>query len=326
MNKHIMKTNIHENLVYRYLLGDLPDAEQLAMEQGVFADGETFERVWEIENELVDRYVRGRLKAAEKGLFEQNYLASPIHRERVAFARTLVEAADSTAERGEAHTRTKPAISWWSSFLASLRGNFWHWATVAAMLLLAIASVALFSERVRLRDQLAQTQAERAALGQREQELQRQLAQQRSSDAETENELARVRDRLAQLAQQLAAGGQHPEQRDLKIVAFNLAPQTRGVGKIPALTVPPGTDYVALTLELETNNFSAYRAALKNPATGQIVWRSGKLIAGGKSKALRVRLPASLLNAQNYAVELSGIPAGGVAEIVSSYPFRVVTQ
>ena len=61
-----MKTDLQEKLVYRYLLGDLPDAEQLALEQAFFADGETFERVWEIENDLVDRYVRGRLSAAEK--------------------------------------------------------------------------------------------------------------------------------------------------------------------------------------------------------------------------------------------------------------------
>ena len=272
--------------------------------------------------------MRGRLTSAEKDLFERNYLASTLHRDRVAFARTLVEAADSTAERGEAHrggaqTGAEAASSWWSSFLVSLSGNSWRWATVAAMLLFAVASFGLLSERARLRDQLAQTQAERAVLGQRKQELERQLAQQRSSDAETENELARVRNRLAQLEQQLAAGGQHPEQRDLRIIAFNLAPQTRGIGQIPTLSVPAGTDYVALTLELETDAFPAFRAALKNPATGQIVWRSGNLKAGEKSRTVRVRLPASSLNAQKYAVELSGVSASGVVEPVSSYLFRL---
>jgi hypothetical protein len=197
---------------------------------------------------------------------------------------------------------------------------------VAAMLLLVVASVWLLTERARLRDQMAQTQAEREALAQREQELQRQLEQQRSSDAKTEDELARVRDRLAQLEQQLAAGGQHPEQRDLKVVAFNLAPQTRGIGKIPTLTVPAGTDYVALDLELETHDFPAYQASLKNPATGSVIWHSGKLKASGGAKTVQIRLPASSLNRQNYVVELSGIPANGAAEIVSSYPFSVVTQ
>lgn len=321
-----MKPYLSEDTVYRYLLGDLPEAEQLVLEQGFFANREAFEQVWEIENDLIDRYVRGRLSAAQRDLFEQNYLASPVHRERAAFARNLVAATDSAAKRSESPKRTKPTASWWSSLLASLRENSWQWATVVAMLLLAVASAGLFSERARLRNQMEQAQAESSALGQREQELQRQLAQQRSSDAEKENELATVRERLAQLEQQLAASGQHPEQRDLKVVAFNLAPQTRGVTQIPALTVPPGTDYLALDLELETSDFQAYQAALKDPATAKVIWRSGKLKASGNVKTLHVRLPATSLNPKNYVLELSGISAGGVAEIVSSYPFRVVTQ
>src|SRR4030095_2024728 len=148
-----------------------------------------FDRVWEIENELVDGYARGRLSAGDKDLFERNYLASPVHRERATFARTLVEAADSSAEPHPARSRTEPSPSWWSSLLASFLGNSWRLATVAAMLLLVVAGFWLITERARLRDQIAQTHAEREALGQREQELEHQLAQQRSSDAETENEL-----------------------------------------------------------------------------------------------------------------------------------------
>lgn len=320
-----MKPDISEDMVYRYLLGDLPESDQLVLEERFFADREAFERVWAVENDLIDRYVRKRLTFPEKRLFEQNYLSTPVHRDRVDFARTLVVAADSTAERREADSGAESSASWWSSLFASPGRRSWRFAAVAAMLLLlALTSVWLFSERARLRDQMAQTQAERTALGQREQELQRQLAEQQTSNAEAENELALVRDRLAQLEQQLAAGSQHPEQRDLKVIAFSLAPQARGIGQIARLSVPPGTDYLALTLELETNEFPAYQAALKSPATGKIIWRSGKIKAGGKKA--QVRLPASLLNQQNYVVELYGMPATGAGEIVSSYPFSVVTQ
>ena len=69
-----------------------------------------------------------------------------------------------------------------------------------------------------------------------------------------------MRDKLAQLEQQLAAGQQGgkttAEPGDLNIIAFNLAPQTRGVGPITTLDVPAETDYVALTLTLEANGFS----------------------------------------------------------------------
>lgn len=166
-----------------YLLGDLPEEEQLALERDYFTNPEMLEHVWGIENELVDRYVRGRLDRDEKNLFEQNYLASPVHRERVAFATTLLEAGDLRARKGRAVSETGPAIPWWSAFLASLSGTSLRWATVAAMLFLLGASIVLFSERVRLREQMNQTQAKYAELQQRKQELESQLARERSATA-----------------------------------------------------------------------------------------------------------------------------------------------
>ncbi|HET8677807.1 MAG TPA: hypothetical protein VFO63_18550 [Blastocatellia bacterium] len=94
-----METDALEERIHRYLLGDLPEEEQSALEQVFLDDGEVFEQVWAAENDLVDRYVRGKLTPAEKHLFEENYLASPAHRERLAFAKKLVQAADSGAEK-----------------------------------------------------------------------------------------------------------------------------------------------------------------------------------------------------------------------------------
>ncbi len=118
-----MKTDALEERIYRYLLGDLPEEEQSALEQEFLADGDTFEQVWAAENELIDRYVRGKLTPAEKDLFEENYLASPVHRERLAFAKKLVEAADSGAGK------EKTVFSTGHSFLAGWRASRLRWAT-----------------------------------------------------------------------------------------------------------------------------------------------------------------------------------------------------
>jgi hypothetical protein len=200
-----------------------------------------------------------------------------------------------------------------------------QWGLAAAALVMLLAGGYLVFENMRLRNQMAQMQAERTALGARELELQQQLARERSMDSGKENELARVRDRLAQLEQKLAARPEL-EQPQVRLLALNLSPQTRGVTRIPELTVPAGIDYLAVTLELETNDFPTYRAALKNPVTSKFVWRSGELKAGKEDKPIQFKLPASLLKSQNYLLELSGISAGGTAQIVGSYPFRVVTQ
>lgn len=193
-----------------------------------------------------------------------------------------------------------------------------EWSFIIAALLLLLAGGYLTFENLRLRGQMAQTRAERAALEERERELQGQLAEQRKSNAETEGELGRVRDRLAPL-EKLAADQQRAH--DLKVIAFDLAPQD---GQIPELGLPAGTDYVALNLELEKNEFPAYRVTVKNPTTGRVLWRTGQLKAIENSKTVRVRLRASLFNQQNYVLEASGISASGANEDLSSYPFRVV--
>src|SRR5215470_18820848 len=68
------RTTEHDERTIRYLLGDLPETEQTAVEQEYFVDPEKFEEVWATENDLVDGYVRGRLSRRERELFERNYL------------------------------------------------------------------------------------------------------------------------------------------------------------------------------------------------------------------------------------------------------------
>jgi hypothetical protein len=334
----VKKQKYDDEILTQYLLGSLTEEETERLDELSVADDEIAARLQVIENEMVDAYARGELSGETLERFESFYPASPKRREKVSFARSFLDFAGKTGtapatdakqvrvpgtrrSSGESSER----VSRFRFFVVPRLALQWGFAA-AALLLLLVGGYLMF-ENLRLRNQMAQTQAERKELEQSERDLQRQLAEQRSSDAETEKELSRVRERLAQL-EQSAPDQQNGngEPRDLKIIAFNLSPQARGIGQIPTLAVPKGTDYVALTLELEVDEFPAYQAALKNPATGQIIWRSGKLKPGGKSKAVRVRLPASLLNAQNYTMELSRISASGVDEIVSSYPFRVVTQ
>jgi uncharacterized membrane-anchored protein YhcB (DUF1043 family) len=331
---------VNEQLITEYLLGAASEYEQERLDEMSLTDDEFVDRLRAIENDLIDSYVTGELSGDALTRFNAHYLASPRRREKVEFAETFLGFADRSVAPQARDTRATASASPETQetirrealrprFFALLRPTL-QWGLAAAALVILLGGGYLFVENLRLRNQMAQTQAERAALEQREQELQQQLDQQRSLDAETEKELAQVRDRLTQLEQQLTAGQQQakpePEQRDAKVLAFNLSPQTRGIGPIPTLAVPAGTDYVALILELEGADFPAYRAALKNRATGQILWRSDKLKTSGKNKVLSVSLRASLLNSQNYVLDLSGISAKGVAENIGSYAFKVAKQ
>ena len=109
-------------------------------------------------------------------------------------------------------------------------------------------------------------------------------------------------------------------------VALLLTPQTRSAGVMPSVAVRPGADGVSFALLLESNDFPRYQVALKDPATSAILWRSERLPAGtiNRAPAVSVIVPARLLKAQHYALELSGVRAAGAADVVASYVVRVV--
>jgi hypothetical protein len=170
---------------------------------------------------------------------------------------------------------------------------------VAAAIVLITAGYLIF-ENFRLQNRVRQMQVEKESFRNREQELQKQITELKHRPGT-------------------------PKQDDVKLMAFVLLPQTRGINKIPLITIPAGTDYLALTLKLETDDFEMYQASLKDPTTLKVLWQSENLKAENNI-SVQVKIPASLLKTQIYFMELSGISASGAAEVVSSYPFRIAAQ
>jgi hypothetical protein len=114
----------------------------------------------------------------------------------------------------------------------------------------------------------------------------------------------------------------------VSVVAFVLGPQIRGGTQIPVFTLPQGTTRVDLRLDLETDDFPHYRAALKSVQDDKVLWSSGQLTAvtKGQDIALSASMPAKLLQPQMYQLDLTGTPSSGEGELVSSYVFRVVSK
>jgi hypothetical protein len=85
-------------------------------------------------------------------------------------------------------------------------------------------------------------------------------------------------------------------------------------------------DRVRFELQLEANDFPSYRVGLQDPATRRILWRSDWIVprASADQVSLPVVVPANLLAAQHYSLELTGRDAGGRAEVIGSYTVRVV--
>jgi len=79
-----------DRLLRRYLLGDrLAEAEQDHIEKSYFESDPYFDRLIEVEDELIDAYIRGGLSPAECAQFERHFLAAKRRRDRYEAMRAI---------------------------------------------------------------------------------------------------------------------------------------------------------------------------------------------------------------------------------------------
>jgi hypothetical protein len=302
-----------EQIIQRYFLGELPEAEQTALEEAYFNDRRLFDQMVQAENELVDKYARGLLTPATRESFEKYYLAHPKRRERANFARALAARLDESNEVAAVSQRDSESI--WNRVLVSLRGPKLAWGFAVALLLMtAVAAWFLFETR-RLRQDLSAQQ-------QRERELQQQASSERQRADQLAAELERRRDDQTIVAPSPTPVKSVPAFASLVLTIGG----TRSIeGAPPALLViPTGTEQVRLQLNLQENNYASYRAVLQ-AAGGREVFASAGLAAkpGRSGAGLTLTIPAQRFASGDYILTLKGVGKTGEVEDVSKSIFRV---
>jgi hypothetical protein len=316
-----------DRFLTQYLLGALPAEEAESMDVLCISDEELATRLAAIENDLVDTYARGELSGEDLDQFESFYLASAHRRRKVEFASALlgIEKKRALAPVATPVVTPKavpvavptpePAEEPAPAPKSRARRPMFHWGfALAAAAIVLVAGYVSF-DNFRLRRQISDAQSQHAAIDQRQQQLQKELDDERSANAESAKEIERLRQSQTNVEQ-------------LKTVSLLLPPPTRGAGRPPTIDVQPGTDLAVLLLALESDDFPQYRAAVKDPAANQVLWTSANLQSAslGDKKMVSISFPAGLLKQQNYVVELTGLPAHGAPETIGSYPFRAVLR
>jgi hypothetical protein len=303
-----------DDALIRYLIGGVPSDEAERLDELSVSDDGVAQRLREVENDLVDDYVRGELTGEVRDRFIAHYLDVPAHREKVTFAEALyARETKSPGTEGPATLRT----SAWPSNVPR-----WGWAIAA---LLVLAAMGLLIERnVRLQREVAAARDTRAALEQRERDLQGQLSAERTTQAQIAAELARARESLAatEARERSAETGGAP------LLSFLLVASTRSIADVPQAAIPRGTREIEVRLLLEADEFPRYRVTLKDPANDRVLWRSPVLASSPSvaGKVVRMRMPAVALLTRHYTFELAGIPAAGGLEVIASYPVAVVLK
>lgn len=281
---------VEDELLIQYLLESLPLEEMERCDERSIADDDFACRLEAVENDLVDAYVDGRLSGETLERFRTAYLSSQARREKVIFAEAL---------HRRSNRLRRPALRLRPSRYFPALSQPVRWAVAAVVLGILVATGYLFQQNRRLERSLAQLRAERQNSEQKSVGLEQQRTVQPTEPATT-------------------APAPPP-----KLVPYVLVAQTRGASNAPVLDVPPRTEHLLIQLQLESDDFPSYQAALRDPATDRIVWRSGALksVSTDQQKRVPVELDARVLKGQHYVLELSGVAPGGT-ELVASYPFQ----
>jgi hypothetical protein len=267
-----------DKAIVRYLLGQVSEAEAEHLDELSVADDGFVARLRDVENDLVDAYVRGSLDPATRERFEATYLLSPRRRQKVEFARKLKRVTVPAAPS---------RLTGWSSRIFALA-----------------ASLVVFGGGVWL--------VQRTQFG-------RQVPDETGAT------------RVASVQAPPVA----PEPATIGPVAavvaplLTLVPATRDASPAtPTLDLPAAATEASFSLKLEATDASAYQAALKDPATNTVIWRSGWIAATGTGDHARlsITVPSDLLHAQHYTFDVSARSATGTPEVVSSYAFEVARR
>jgi hypothetical protein len=318
-----MNLDQRENLIHRYLLGELAETDQTAFEQELLNDRDKFDHVWSIENELIDSYVRGEMSGADRERFEKYYLASSLHRERVAIAKLFIQNID------EPEVETESIVSWWRRFLNSIRSL--EPALVAALLLaFLLLSGALWSMRERslLTEEIAKlqddAQKEHTSQQQRETELS-------IRNRELERELASGRQLSEQLKGEIDELRQQSLPNQSVVLSYLLKPApVRSENAPDPPTVGLFNGRLRFLMQLESRDHQSYRIKVQT-AEGREIPLSNtdkvvSIIAGGNNAKgdylAEVTIPARKLAKGEYVIILLGQTTDGRSDEIERFFFR----
>jgi hypothetical protein len=328
-----------EELITRYLLDELQEAERERVIDQYLGDGEFFEQMLAVEEELIDDYVSDQLRAATRARFERHYLTIPEHRERVKHAQAFRLAV----------TRKKTHSRW------QLLRNFLHQPSAVFEYTLAKATTVMLLVGISLGIPMLlhdrKLHAELQASQQREQELKALSNEQQQSNGLLTKEL-----QVLQEQTDIRAAGQKRElelprsvgrtipnsqatpspagaaailprdvadapppreaapPRPLRLVSFELRADSATGGRYPMLRHPelvsisPSIDVVQLQLNLRTDDYPSYRAVMRTASGDEILSQSGlKSELTSSGKAVLISFSAHLLKDGDYLIALEGV-------------------
>jgi len=264
-----------EGRLRRYLLGAATGDECDAIERAYFEHADALDAVSAAEDHLIDDYLSGSLEREEREQFDRHYLATPLHRRRVAVARAIRNAAAVAPSTERRHSRT----------------NWWRAGGIAAASMILVAGAAWV---VTPRRESMNAALDRAA------------APAAPSIAHPAASAAGEPDGSAGHVPSSVPSPGLPTALEVTIAPILI----RGADNPASLTIKEGTDIVRLLLQVNMDERDLGRGvAVVRTVEGREIWRGRA--EDPRLGLAHVTIRASLLAPADYIVELRGTDAAG---------------
>jgi hypothetical protein len=283
-------------LLTRYLLGELTEEEQERVEQRYFADADYLEALRSVESDLTDRYIRRELTGTAREHFEREFLGSPAGRKRVLFADALARSLAASSSEDRHRVDDKPPTRRYIPALAGDRK--WQPLLIAASAVVISMSVLLFWRGTLLRRTVSPPIASESPVT--------------GVPAGNPN------------SPTPAATAEPSPPSGPTVAEFVLAPGRLRSEREKMLVISDRIKTVRLSLQLQSEEYASFGAALAAEANGATIWqrKSLKLQHGRAGTGIYVEIPAGLLTRQN-VIHVTGVTGSGDVEAVNDYYFGV---
>lgn len=305
--------SLDHELIVKYLLGSELDPQDLRhVEDLYFSNQSVMEQIELVEDELIERYLRGELRPDKKRRFERHFLASRRNQERLVFFQHLSRLTSRRQSTNLAGVRR----------LVKERAM----ALLAACLVLLISSVWLTIQHQQLLSELGRLESSSSIQIQRQAEATRKLADQLRNEQD-------LRRRLEENRAATFSDHGRGNASAVAVLSFSLMPsttdrQTRGQGNPESgrHAIPRSVNVLQLDLILSGGaNAKSYMISIETP-DGTVVWSGGPIIpiSVGQLVRVRVSIPAMVIGDDDYVVNLQSIGTNHQLETGETYLFRTL--